>query len=139
MPNSFWLLFFMPLSVYAPFPFGQYLILPNYFVSFRLCPFPLCHFLVLNKLNYASFRLCPFPLCPFPVLNKLNDASILYSSFRFCPFPFMLLSVYAPFRINGNSRLCRIPLCQLPASPKSLHRVTQKVTHEARPQVKFEK
>jgi hypothetical protein len=96
--------------------------------SFRLCPFPVCQIL-----NYAKFLSASFRLCPFPVGQLLDYAfflyvtflyasflyaSFLYASFRFCPFPFLPLSVYAPFRIEGNSRLCRIPLCQLPRPPE---------------------
>jgi hypothetical protein len=40
-----------------------------------------------------------------------------------------LLSVYAPFRIHENSRLCRIPLCQLPASPKNVSLFTTHLTY----------
>jgi hypothetical protein len=119
---------FMPLSVYAPYLSA----------SFRLCPFPVWQILNSAKFFSASFHLCPFPvwqilnsakflsasfcLCPSPVWQILDYVSFLYvfflyASFRFCPFPFLPLSVYAPFRIDGNSRLCRIPLCQLPASP----------------------
>jgi hypothetical protein len=112
----------MPLSVYAPFRFVKYLRLPNSFLSLSFyAPFCLPAFPFWQILNSAKFLFASFCLCPFPVRQILDYACFLYASFlyasflyalfRFCPFPFMPL-----FRIDGNGRLCRIPLCQLPAS-----------------------
>jgi hypothetical protein len=113
---------FMPLSVYAPFRFGKLNYAKFLSVSFRLCPFPVWEIRNSAKFFSASFHLCPFPVWQILDCAKFLYASFLYASFRLCFFPFMLLSVYAPFRIDGNNRLCRIPLCQLPASPENKYK-----------------
>jgi hypothetical protein len=119
MLNSVWLLSFLPLSVYAPFRFGKYSILPNsllplsVYAPFRLCPFP-----VLNKLNYASFLYALFLYAIFrfgtKLIMPLSFMPLSVSApFRFCPVPFMPLSglmenadyagfLYANFRASAS-------------------------------------
>jgi hypothetical protein len=109
---------FMPLSVYAPFRFVKYSILPNSFLplsvyaSFRIERklIMLNSFLPLSV--YAPFRFDQYLIMPFSFMPLSFMLLSVSAPFCLCPF-----SVYAPFRIDGNNRLCWIPLCQLPASP----------------------
>jgi hypothetical protein len=68
----------MPLSVFAPFRFGKYLIMPNSFMPLSFMPLS---FMILSV--YAPFRLCPFPFMPLSGLMEIIDyAGFLYANLR---------------------------------------------------------
>jgi hypothetical protein len=88
MPNSF-----LPLSVYAPFRFGKYLIMPFSFMPLSFMPISL----MLLSVS-APVRLCPFPFMPLSGLMGIVDyAGLLYANFR---RPFWRLPLPYPERAH---------------------------------------
>jgi hypothetical protein len=78
MPNSF-----LPLSVFAPFRFGKYLIMPFSFMPLSFMPISFMLFSVS-----APVRLCPSPFMPLSGLMEIVDyAGFLYANFRRPPAP----------------------------------------------------
>jgi hypothetical protein len=94
---------FLPLTVYAPFRFSKYLM-PNYFLPLS----------VYAPFLYATFQFWTNWIMPlfFMPPSSLKQNELCF--FPVCLFSFTPLSVYAPFRIDGKCRLCRMHLCQLP-------------------------
>jgi hypothetical protein len=69
---------FLPLTVYAPFWFGKYLIIPFSFMPHSFMPLS---FMLLSV--FAPFRLCPFPFMPLSGFMEIVDyAGLFYANFR---------------------------------------------------------